>query len=64
MQIYVGFVALLVNLVVAVLVTLLLRAPRVPEGNDATHAGDCYADEGSPRLRPVADALAAEPATR
>lgn len=36
-QIYVGFVALLLNLAVAVLVTPLLRARRVFEGADATH---------------------------
>ena len=50
-QIYVGFVALVVNLVVAVVVTLVLRAGRWREGEDATHPADYHADEGS---RPVA----------
>ena len=54
-QIYVGFVALVVNLVVAVLVTFALRAASAPEGTDATAAADYHADEGSDRLRPVAD---------
>jgi SSS family solute:Na+ symporter len=57
-QIYVGFVALVVNLVVAVLVTLALRAGHVAEGEDSTHPADYHADEGSRRLRPVAPAVA------
>jgi SSS family solute:Na+ symporter len=57
-QIYVGFVALVLNLVVAVLVTLVLRAGHVGEGEDATHPADYHADEGSQRLRPVAAAVA------
>ena len=58
----VGFVvagvALVLNLVVAVLVTLALRAGHVGEGEDSTHPADCHADEGSRRLRPVAPAVA------
>jgi solute:Na+ symporter, SSS family len=57
-QVYVGFVALVLNLVVAVLVTLALRAGHVSEGEDATHPADYHADEGSSRLRPVAPAVA------
>ena len=57
-QIYVGFVALVLNLVVAVLVTLALRAGHVGDGEDATHPADYHADEGSQRLRPVAAAVA------
>ncbi len=60
LQVYVGFVALVVNLVVAVLVTLALRAGHVGEGADATHPADYHADEGSQRLRPVAAAAAGE----
>jgi SSS family solute:Na+ symporter len=59
-QIYVGFVALVVNLVVSVLVTLALRAGHVGEGVDATHPADYHADEGSDRLRPVAATAAGE----
>ena len=58
MQVYVGFVALVVNLVVAVLVTVAVRAGHVAEGADATHPADYHADEGSERLRPVATAVA------
>jgi solute:Na+ symporter, SSS family len=57
-QIYVGFVALVVNLVVAVVVTVALRAGNVAEGVDATHPADYHADEGSDRIRPVAAPLA------
>ncbi|MDQ2707731.1 MAG: sodium:solute symporter [Actinomycetota bacterium] len=53
-QIYVGFVALVVNLVVAVLVTVALRRTGVAAGTDATSAGDYHSDEGSERLKPVA----------
>jgi SSS family solute:Na+ symporter len=59
-QIYVGFVALVVNLVVAVLVTLAVRAAHVSEGADATHPADYHADEGSDRLRRVAAGVAGE----
>ena len=58
MQIYVGFVALTLNLLVAVLVTVVLRARRTPEGTDRTHPDDYHADEGSVRLKPVADVAA------
>lgn len=56
-QIYVGFVALVLNLLVAVLVTLALRAAGTPEGTDATRPADYHADQGSARVEPVADML-------
>ncbi|MCW0212119.1 MAG: sodium:solute symporter [Pseudonocardia sp.] len=56
-QIYVGFVALVVNLVVAVVVSLFLRGTGVDPGRDATDPEDYHADEGSARLKPVAEAL-------
>jgi SSS family solute:Na+ symporter len=43
---------------VAVIVTPVLRARRVSEGADATAPLDYHADEGSQRLRPVAEPLA------
>lgn len=61
-QIYVGFVALVVNLVVAVVATLVLRATKVAEGTDSTHPADYHADEGSARLRPVAEPHGGTPA--
>lgn len=39
--------ALLLNVVVAVLLTLLFRAMRAPEGTDATDPADYYADAPS-----------------
>ena len=48
--IYVGFVAVAVNLLVAVLATVIFRAMKTPEGVDGTIADDYFADEGDPRL--------------
>jgi solute:Na+ symporter, SSS family len=48
--IYVGFVAVAVNLLVAVIVTLVLRATKTPAGVDGTAPDDFFADEGDPRL--------------
>ena len=56
-QIYAGLVALVGNLVVAALVTVVLRQMRVFNGTDQTYPWDYHADEGSPRLKPVAGAL-------
>jgi len=58
LQIYVGFVALIGNLVVAALVTLVARRLGVLNGTDETEARDYHADEGDPRLKPVAGVLA------
>jgi solute:Na+ symporter, SSS family len=64
LQIYVGFVALAGNLVVAALVTVVLRRLRVFNGTDATEAADYHADEDSPRLKPVAGMLPVGPSAR
>jgi solute:Na+ symporter, SSS family len=48
--IYVGFIAVLVNLLVAVIVTFILRATKTPDGVDGTTPDDYFADEGDPRL--------------
>ena len=58
LQIYVGFVVLLLNLLVAVVLTPVLRARRVAEGADATAPADYHADEGMADLRPVAAPVA------
>jgi SSS family solute:Na+ symporter len=57
MQIYVGFVALIGNLVVAVVVTIVLRRLRVFNGTDETSPADYHEDEGSPRLHPASTLL-------
>jgi solute:Na+ symporter, SSS family len=56
-QIYVGFVALIGNLVVAVVVTMVARQLRLFNGTDETDPGDYHEDEGSSRLAPVANML-------
>ncbi|MBU2670577.1 sodium:solute symporter [Actinoplanes bogorensis] len=48
--IYVGFVTVLLNLLVAAIVTLILRAMKTPDGVDGTTLSDYYADEGDPRI--------------
>lgn len=53
--IYVGIVAVAVNLAVAALVTLALRAAKVDEGVDGTEPDDYFADEGDPRVTPGTD---------
>ncbi|MEU4775204.1 monocarboxylate uptake permease MctP [Micromonospora sp. NPDC023644] len=59
--IYVGIVAVLVNLAVAALLTVVLRAAKVRDGGDGTTSDDYFADEGDPRVvpGPRADADAA-----
>ncbi|MET0418875.1 MAG: sodium:solute symporter, partial [Actinoplanes sp.] len=47
---YVGFIAVAVNALVAVVVTLILRALKTPEGFDGTEHDDYFADEGDSRL--------------
>jgi SSS family solute:Na+ symporter len=56
-QIYVGFVALIGNLVAAAVVTIVARRLRVFNGTDETTPADYHEDEGSPRLAPVANML-------
>ncbi|MFC4007113.1 monocarboxylate uptake permease MctP [Nonomuraea purpurea] len=51
MTIYAGFLALAVNLVVAVLGTLAFRAAKVADGEDATARDDYFADEGDPKVK-------------
>ena len=53
-QIYVGIVALVANLVVAVIVTLVLRATHYRPAPDRTAAADYHVDDGDPGLRKVA----------
>ncbi|WP_353648571.1 sodium:solute symporter [Nakamurella sp. A5-74] len=53
-QIYVGIVALAANLVVAVIVTFVLRALKTPEGADETKGIDYHADDGDADLKEIA----------
>ncbi len=53
-QIYVGIVALVANLLVVLVVTLVLRAARIGDGPDHTVGADYHVDEGHAGLRAVA----------
>jgi SSS family solute:Na+ symporter len=53
-QIYVGFVALVANLLVAVVVTLIIRGRGVSNGTDETTGEDYHVDEHDESLRPIA----------
>jgi solute:Na+ symporter, SSS family len=57
MQIYVGFVALIGNLVVAAVATVVARQLGTFNGTDETAPADYHEDEGSPRLRSTATLL-------
>lgn len=50
LSVYAGFVAVLVNLTVAVAVTFALRAARVADGVDATTPSDYAVDRGDPAV--------------
>ena len=50
MTIYAGFVAVLVNVVVAIIVTLVLRAMHVADGEDETRNAEYVADRGDKRV--------------
>jgi SSS family solute:Na+ symporter len=50
LTIYAGFVAVAVNLIIAVIATLIARAAKVADGVDATRPSDYFADEGDPKL--------------
>src|SRR5262249_44631632 len=60
--VYVGFVAVLANVLVAVVITLICKAVRMPDGIDLTTRDDYFADEGDPRVGPPTVDTQAEPA--
>ncbi|MGY1809562.1 monocarboxylate uptake permease MctP [Blastococcus sp. SYSU D00669] len=59
--VYAGFIALLVNLLVAAVVTLVLRAMRVADGVDGTAETDYTAEREDPTVRDLPDPLASAP---
>jgi SSS family solute:Na+ symporter len=63
MTVYAGVLALLVNLVVAVVLTIVLKAVKAVDGEDATRADDYYADESDPKIARGTDEIEAELAT-
>jgi SSS family solute:Na+ symporter len=60
--VYVGFIAVIANALVAVIVTLICKAIKAPDGVDLTAPDDYFADEGDPRIGPSAVDTPAEPA--
>jgi SSS family solute:Na+ symporter len=59
--VYAGLIALLVNLVVAVVVTAVLRAMNVADGVDGTAEADYTAEREDPSFRDLPDPLSDEP---
>jgi SSS family solute:Na+ symporter len=59
-SVYVGFIALLVNVVVAIAVTALLRATRVAYGPDTTQPDDYLVERGDPRVHDIPELTASE----
>ncbi|MEU5882599.1 monocarboxylate uptake permease MctP [Spirillospora sp. NPDC047279] len=51
MTIYVGVLALALNLLVAIIGTVILKAAKVKDGEDATRTDDYTADEGDPKVK-------------
>jgi solute:Na+ symporter, SSS family len=58
--VYVGFVAVLANLIVAVIVTLICKAVSAPDGVDITTPDDYTADAGDPAPPPPPQQLAGD----
>jgi SSS family solute:Na+ symporter len=54
-KVYIAVTALLINVIVAVVVTLILRALRTPDGVDATRPDDYYTDAPAPAVLAEAD---------
>lgn len=54
---YIATTAFAINLVVAVVGTLLLRAVKAPQGEDETIRGDYFADAGDPRVEKLRQPL-------
>ena len=56
-SIYAGFLALVANLVVCVIATLVFRAMKVADGEDATQSDEYFADSGDPRLHEIPEVV-------
>jgi solute:Na+ symporter, SSS family len=59
--VYAGLLALVVNLVVALVVTAILRGTRVPDGVDGTAETDYTAEREDPTVRDLPDPLESAP---
>ncbi len=54
---YIALTAFVLNLLVVVLGTLLLRALKAPSGRDATEPGDYHAEAEDPRVGPIPELM-------
>ncbi|MDA8436396.1 MAG: sodium:solute symporter family protein [Actinomycetales bacterium] len=50
---YIALTSFVINVIVAAVATVVLRALKAPAGADVTIKGDYFADEGDPRVRPL-----------
>ena len=50
---YIAFSAFVINIIVAVVLTPILRALKSPEGEDRTVTADYFVDAGDPRVKPL-----------
>jgi SSS family solute:Na+ symporter len=58
-KVYIAATALLINLIVAVVVTLVLRAVKAPAGTDDTQPGDYYSDAPDAKVLEAAEPVTA-----
>ncbi|MGW1341159.1 monocarboxylate uptake permease MctP [Kribbella sp. NPDC002412] len=56
-QAYIALTAFGLNLIVVVVLTLVFRAVKVPDGVDSTHASDYRADQGDPGVKDLPELL-------
>jgi SSS family solute:Na+ symporter len=62
-QAYIGLTAFVINVVVVIVATVVLRALKVADGKDSTHPTDYLADAGDPGVKDLPDVLGEGPAT-
>ena len=61
-QAYIGLTAFVINMVVVIVATVVLRALKVADGKDSTHPTDYLADAGDPGVKDLPDVLGEGPA--
>ena len=56
-QVYIALTAFVINLIVVIVLTVLFRALKVPDGVDSTHHTDYVADKGDPGVQDLPEIL-------
>ncbi|MEV6272129.1 monocarboxylate uptake permease MctP [Kribbella sp. NPDC051936] len=54
---YIALIAFVLNVVVVVVLTVIFRAVKVPDGKDSTHSSDFTADRGDPGVHDLPDII-------